>query len=312
MAEAAIRADGLSKTFGGGWRGREVRALDNVSLEVHPGEMFGLLGPNGAGKTTFVKILLGALHPSSGGAYIFDVGCNNWASRKKAAFLPENHRFPAYLTGLEMLCYFGGLAGFSRSEVKAKAGQLLQVVDMASWGNTKIRKYSKGMMQRLGLAQALLTDPQVIFLDEPTDGVDPIGRHEIRQILLKLKAEGKTIFLNSHLLSEVESICDRVAILDKGRLIKVGPVVGLIDVRPTFRIETAQSVTMVAEAIISTHPQAVITDRSITLALDDAVQINRVIDLLRQNQIDILAVVPIRASLEDNFMELIKGNRDDA
>jgi len=186
------------------------------------------------------------------------------------------------------------------------------LVDMAAWGNTKIRKYSKGMMQRLGLAQALLTDPEVIFLDEPTDGVDPIGRHEIRKILLDLKTQGKTIFLNSHLLSEVESICDRVAILDRGRLIKVGPVKGLIDVRPTFQVETAQLLGDTTAAVTTAFPQAVITERTISVAFDDPVQINGLIDLLRQKGVDILVVSPVKASLEDNFMELIRGNRADA
>jgi ABC-2 type transport system ATP-binding protein len=255
-AAIAIRVEHLSKTFGGGLRGKnDVQALADVSLEVTQGEIFGLLGPNGAGKTTFVKILLGALHPSTGSASINGHGCGNWRARQKAGFLPENHRFPSYLTGQQFLNIYGGLAGMPRSAIRTRANELLELVEMTRWRKTKIRKYSKGMMQRLGVAQALLNDPDLVFLDEPTDGVDPVGRREIREILKKLKDQGKTIFLNSHLLAEVEAICDRVAILDKGKLIKVGPVGALIETKPYYWIETSHLPEHIAGMVTSGFDQ---------------------------------------------------------
>jgi ABC-2 type transport system ATP-binding protein len=288
MTEAsnAITVTNLSKQFRSAFGGREVQALSDVSLNVQKADIFGLLGPNGAGKTTMVKILLGALHASGGGARIngFDVG--DWRAREKAGFLPENHRFPPYLTGMQMLTTYGGLAGLPRSEIRAKADKLLELVRMEKWGSTKIKKYSKGMMQRLGLAQALLNDPEIIFLDEPTDGVDPIGRHEIRNILIDLKKQGKTIFLNSHLLAEVESICDRVAILDKGKLVKSGPIAGLIGAKPGYKVETNNLNHDTTEKIKKNFEQAEIDGSTITVTLDRPDQINSLIDLLRGDNVE--------------------------
>lgn len=302
----AIEITNLSKFFKGGARG-EVRALDDVSLEVRPGEIFGLLGPNGAGKTTMVKLLLGSLHPTSGTASINGHNINAETARQNIGFLPESHRFPSYLTGRQMLLCFGGMTGLSRAIIKTKIDTLLQMVGMLEWQNTKLKKYSKGMMQRLGLAQALVNDPKLIFLDEPTDGVDPIGRREIRDILLSLKKQGKTIFLNSHLLSEVESVCDRVGILNKGKLIKSGPIEGLISTKPAYRVETAGLNDDIIDKIKESFPTAIIEDAIITITLDNSKQINGLVDLLRQSEIDVISVSPIKVSLEDSFMQLIKG-----
>ncbi len=310
MTEAAIaiRVEHLSKTFGGGLRRRgEVQALVDVSLEVSAGEIFGLLGPNGAGKTTLVKILLGSLHSSTGTASINSHDCGNWRARQKAGFLPENHRFPSYLTGQQLLNVYGGLAGMSRSAIRARSNELLEQVEMTRWRKTKIRKYSKGMMQRLGLAQALLNDPDLVFLDEPTDGVDPVGRREIREILKGLKKQGKTIFLNSHLLAEVEAVCDRVAILDKGKLIKTGPVGALIETKPYYWIETYHLPEHIAGMITSGFDQAIIEENVIKLPLENPRKINVIIDILRKYEVDIISVKPLSVSLEDSFMQLIKG-----
>jgi len=288
-------------------RGKEVKALNDVSLEVNPGEIFGLLGPNGAGKTTMVKILLGSLRPTSGSASINGYECLKWEARRRVGFLPENHRFPAYQTGMQMLYHYGGLAGMSPSEIRPRAEELLKLVDMSRWGKTKIKKYSKGMMQRLGLAQALLSDPDLIFLDEPTDGVDPIGRREIRDILLSLKNQGKTIFLNSHLLAEVEAVCDRVAILDKGILIKVGPVSGLIGGKPAYKIETRHISPEVADRITHLYPDSQVIGAIISVTFEDGLEINKLIDLLRSSGVELISVVPQKLSLEDSFMKLIRG-----
>jgi len=301
-----IKISGLSKFFKGGARG-VVRALDDVSFDVHAGEIFGLLGPNGAGKTTMVKLLLGSLNPTSGTASINGSDIATAGARGKVGFLPENHRFPPYLTGRQLLLCYGGMAGLSQTEIKSKIETLLKLVGMHEWQNTKLKKYSKGMMQRLGLAQALLNDPAIIFLDEPTDGVDPIGRREIRDILLNVKKQGRTIFLNSHLLAEVETVCDRVGVLNFGKLIKTGPVEGLISSKPIYSVETNELTEDIKAKIIESFPQSNFENNTISLSAENSQQINNLIDLLRRNNINIVAVAPIKVSLEDSFMRLIKG-----
>jgi len=315
MTDPAIEVNQLSKDFRLGWHGSVVHALVEVSLNVPRGQIFGLLGPNGAGKTTLVKILLGSLYPGTGTAAVNGHDIRNPSARRRVGFLPENHRFPPYQTAEQMLYCFGGLAGLSRSEVKSNIERLLAMVDMVKWRRTRIRKFSKGMAQRLGLAQALLNDPEIIFLDEPTDGVDPIGRREIRDILKELGRQGKTIFLNSHLLAEVESVCDHVAILNKGRLIKTGPVAGLIASRPSYEVETTGLKPEVIEKVRAGFEQVTVGEKRLTVVFDEAVKINELVDLLRQNGVVLVAVTPVRLSLEDSFMQLIKesgeGGRDE-
>ncbi|MFH1700087.1 MAG: ABC transporter ATP-binding protein [Candidatus Zixiibacteriota bacterium] len=305
IAGKAISINELSKCYKGGLRGQEVLALSGVSFDVEAGQIFGLLGPNGAGKTTMVKVLLGALNPTSGTATVNGLPIIDSAARSKIGFLPENHRFPAYLTGLQMLKVFGGMAGLSSNVIKTRSLVLLELVGMSRWGNTRIKIYSKGMMQRLGLAQALLNDPDILFLDEPTDGVDPIGRREIRDILHEQKAKGKTIFLNSHLLAEVESVCDNVAILDKGKLVASGPISELIKKRPQYKIETMNLSHEVSEIIKTKFPNAHLKENSIIIELEEPRMINSLIDLLRQFRVEIVSVTPQKVSLEDSFMRLI-------
>jgi len=305
---AAIQVRELTKVYRGG-----VRALDRVSLEVNHGEIFGLLGPNGAGKTTLVKILLGSLKPTTGGAELYGRDIAKASAREKIGFLPENHRFPSYLTGGQFLSVYGGMAGVDSDTLKSRSDHFLKLVRMDQWRTTRIRKYSKGMMQRIGLAQALLNDPDMIFLDEPTDGVDPVGRHEIRQILLELKTNGKTIFLNSHLLAEVESVCDRVAVLDRGKLIKIGNAKNLIESLPTFRIETKGITEEQQRTIKESYSHGLIDDKKIRISFHKETEINELIDKIRSLKIEILAVIPEKKSLEENFIELIRGaqNQED-
>jgi len=303
----AVQVSNLSKRFRGGLRRKDVLALSDVSLEVERGEIFGLLGPNGAGKTTLVKILLGSLRPTTGTASINGYDSRNWRARKRAGFLPENHRFPSYLTGQQLLHVYGGMAGMSAGEIRGRSDKLLELVEMTKWRKTKIKKYSKGMMQRLGLAQALLNDPDIVFLDEPTDGVDPVGRRDIRNILLELKGHGKTVFLNSHLLAEVEMVCDRVAVLDKGGLLKTAKTGNLVETKPYYWIETFHLPDHVAKMITSGFDKAVIDENVIKLPLDNPRHINVIIDLLRKHEVDISAVKPLSASLEESFMQLVQG-----
>src|SRR5580658_10401490 len=224
----AIETRDLCKTYRDGWFGRRrVPALAGVTLSVARGEIFGLLGPNGAGKTTLIKVLLGLVHKSSGNAELLGRPAGDIEARRHIGYLPEQHRIPHHLTGNTALEYYGRLSNMSMSDVRRRRPELLELVGLRRWGRTLVRKYSKGMLQRLGLAQAMMHEPDLLILDEPTDGVDPIGRAEIRDILGRLKSQGKTIFLNSHLLQEIELVCDRVAILGRGKLRRMDTVSAL-------------------------------------------------------------------------------------
>src|SRR3954451_8948145 len=228
MADFAIETCGLEKIYRSQWHGREIKAVSNLSLRVPAGVKYGLLGANGAGKTTFVKMLLTAVHPTSGSASLFGRDARLAEARRPVGYLPENHRFPTYLTGYGMLDFYAALSGVEARERKKRVPEFLELVGLKNWGDVRIKKYSKGMLQRLGLAQALLHKPRLLILDEPTDGVDPVGRREIREVLDGLTAKGVTVFINSHLLAEVESFCEYVAILHKGRLALEGKVSSLV------------------------------------------------------------------------------------
>jgi ABC-2 type transport system ATP-binding protein len=305
---SAITTQNLSKIFrSGATRKREVRALSEVSLRVEAGEIFGLLGPNGAGKTTFIKILLALTHPTSGVATVLDLPVSDRASRRRIGYLPENHRFPGYLTGGEALSFFGRLSGMTSAAVATAVPRLLDMVGMSQWKAMRVKRYSKGMLQRLGLAQALLHDPDLLFLDEPTDGVDPVGRKEIRDILRGLRDAGKTIFLNSHLLSEVEMISDRVAVLNQGAIAAVGTVDELTRVKSRYAIGIEGN--LAEELRLDIEGRAFRADYaagSFTVEVRTHEDLNRLIDLVRSHGVLITSVTPVRASLEESFMNLVR------
>ena len=234
----AIETEGLIKIFRNRWSGREVRAVDGISLRVEQGATFGLLGPNGAGKTTFVKLLLSCTHPTAGRARIFGRDARHAEARRPIGYLPENHRFPTYMTGRGMLDFYSALSGMDSAARRKRIPELLSTVGLADWANVRLGKYSKGMLQRVGLAQALMHSPSLLLLDEPTDGVDPIGRIQIRELLHSLEEQGVTIFLNSHLLSEVELFCHDVAIIHRGRVALEGRVRDLT-AGSGYRVEAA-------------------------------------------------------------------------
>lgn len=304
----AISSESLTKVYSDFVnRKLSVTALSDFSINVEQGQVFGLLGPNGAGKTTFIKILLGLVNASLGRASILGTQLPNVKVRERIGYLPENHRYPNYLTGEQVMSLFGGLSRMKSTDIKSRTTTLLKLVGMEQWSRMKVKKYSKGMMQRLGLAQSLINNPEVIFLDEPTDGVDPVGRKEIREILKQLKFEGKTIFLNSHLLSEVELVSDRVAILDKGKLLKVGTVDELTTTESNYEIGVATSLTE------GFHHEAAATilkfrvDKQIISAeLKDTSELNHLIDMLRKHNVEITHIIKKRSSLEDSFINLIK------
>jgi len=313
----AIQTRDLSKTYRDGWFGRrKVQALAGVSLSVNRGEIFGLLGPNGAGKTTLIKVLLGLVHKSSGEAEMLGRPSGHRSTRRRIGYLPEHHRIPHHLTGNTALEYYGGLSNVPLREIRRLRPKLLEMVGLGRWGKTLVRKYSKGMSQRLGLAQAMLHDPDLLILDEPTDGVDPVGRAEIREVLGRLKSEGKTIFLNSHLLQEVELVCDRVAILGRGKLRRMDTVHALrqhtsLEAVLTLRADESSvrrllngRAVLAAESVDPEHLR-------ITVEAADQPALDHWIDLLRQGGISIAAVGRRQQTLEQAFLDLIMNDGTD-
>ncbi len=305
--EYAIETSGLSKTYQG-----YIKALHSINLKVNRGVCFGLLGPNGAGKSTLVKTLLSIVHPSGGSATLLGLDSRSPLARKRVGYLPEGHRFPNYLTGRGVCKYFGRLAGYSGKALDLDIEKKLALVNMSEWADTKIVKYSKGMMQRVGLAQAMIGDPEILFLDEPTDGVDPVGRHELRSVIASIKAQGCTIFLNSHLLSEVEEICDEIAIMHKGKLVQQGTIdeiktsaegggKGCVVKFRTSPINRDQIETL---SFLDSQEEKL---DAFQLALESETDITTIIDQLRAENIEIFSVQPQRIDLEDAFMELVKG-----
>jgi ABC-2 type transport system ATP-binding protein len=284
-----------------------VNALNEFTFNVEKGEIFGLLGPNGAGKTTLIKILLAITFPTSGSAKIFGMDVTNPKWKKKVGYLPENHKFPNYLTGEQVLSYYGRLSGMKEDAVlKKRIDEKLELMNLTKWRDTKIRKYSKGMMQKIGLAQSMLREPDLIFLDEPTDGVDPIGRNEIRDILTDIQSRGYTIFLHSPRLSDVEMICDRVAILNKGDLIKEGNVDDLTKAENVFAIHTVEPLNMeLKQKILAIDSGAGMGENEINSEAGIPA-LNSIIDLLRKNKISIKTVNQKTSTLEELFINVIK------
>jgi ABC-2 type transport system ATP-binding protein len=219
------------------YRGR-VDALKGIDMHVRRGEIFGLLGPNGAGKSTLVKIVMTLVRPTRAAGAVLGEQVGHKPTLARIGYLPENHRFPRYLTGRQIVEFFGALSNVDRPTRRRRAAELIEIVGMRDAADRKVGTYSKGMAQRIGLAQALVNDPDLVLLDEPTDGVDPVGRRDIRDVLHRLRAEGKTVFINSHLLSELEMICDRVAILVAGRVATQGTLDDLTLARQRYEIET--------------------------------------------------------------------------
>jgi ABC-2 type transport system ATP-binding protein len=231
-SDLAIDLRHVAKTYRG-----KVMALRGIDMQVHRGEVFGLLGPNGAGKSTLVKIMMTVIRPTRADGTVLGKPVGHKPTLARVGYLPENHRFPRYLTGRQTLHFFGALAGMPRAARHRRSAELLDVVGMAEWADRPVGTYSKGMMQRVGLAQALANDPDLVLLDEPTDGVDPMGRKEIRDVLSAVRAQGKTVFINSHMLSELEMICDRVAILLGGMVVKQGTMDDLAAAKQRYEVE---------------------------------------------------------------------------
>jgi ABC-2 type transport system ATP-binding protein len=224
MTDAAVEVEALTKVFSIPFRKQSIVAVRDLSLRVEPGEVYGLLGPNGSGKSTTLKIVLGLVSPTCGRTQIFGRDSSVVATREAVGFLPENPYFYKFLTGAETLRFFGKLCGLSGSELKDRVQELIDLVGLTEARNQRLSTYSKGMLQRIGLAQALINEPKLVVLDEPTAGVDPAGSRDIRNLIIDLKKRGVTVLLSSHLLGQVQEICDRVGILAKGALVREGPL----------------------------------------------------------------------------------------
>jgi ABC-2 type transport system ATP-binding protein len=312
MMDSIISVHDLSKVYGGrkllpfGKRG--FRALDAVSLEVGRGTVFGLLGPNGAGKTTLIKILLGLVRGSGGQASLFGYDAGDARARRMVGYLPEAHRLPPYLTGRQILKLYGMMSGRDSGWLDARIPDWLERVGMTASADRKVRTYSKGMQQRVGLAQSMVHEPELVFLDEPTDGVDPVGRRVIREMVAEQKQKGVTVFINSHLLMEVEMICDRVVIMDKGRIVREGSVEEMTRQTGSVRFDVTPMPDLAR--VLAGLPAPLKTDeRGFEVAMA-AGETDTVIDRLRSAGISIRAVTPRKLTLEESFIEVV--NRESA
>ncbi len=305
MSDTIIRIENLSKVYSS-LTGVKVNALNDVSLQIGTGEIFGLLGPNGAGKTTLIKILLGITRKTNGNVSVFGTEPENYSIRKLIGYLPENHKFPEYLTAYDFLKFTGELYGLFGKELDKKIDEYLHLVQMTKWKKTKLKSYSKGMLQRIGLAQAILHSPKLIILDEPTDGVDPIGRKEIRELLNRLKEEGKTVFINSHLLSEVELISDRVAILNNGEKIFEGKVDELTKEENLYQFEFGSNPSSELINKLAQFNFKKIDELKYSAEITSKEELNSVLDLIRGNGADLESFSPVKSSLEDKFISLIQ------
>lgn len=297
--QPVIVTDGLRKSYGA------VEALKGVSLAVNRGEIFGLLGQNGAGKSTLIKILLGIVRKTDGDATLLGEPAGRSAVRTRVGYLPEDHQFPQYHTGASLLDFYGQLYGMSRAERRRKIPDVLETVGIRKRMDYKLRTYSKGMKQRLGIAQAIFHDPDVIFLDEPTDGVDPVGRKELRELFEKLRDQGKTVFVNSHLLGEVELMCDRVAILQRGALERQGTVAELTRQEGRYQIGLAKDQEFPTEDVAKLGYRAEKIDGRWEVVLNDPSNIDQVLSLLHDRGLKLRHLIEKKQSLEDVFVQMV-------
>jgi ABC-2 type transport system ATP-binding protein len=304
----AVEATGLQKVYRSRFRGREIRAVSDLTLRVPVGVKFGFLGPNGAGKTTFVKMLLSAVNPTSGSATLFGRDARDPEARRPVGYLPENHRFPTYLTGQSMLDFYSALSGLGSEERKKRIPEMLELVGLRDWGDVRLKKYSKGMLQRLGLAQALIHRPRLLILDEPTDGVDPVGRRDIRDILNRLTGMGVTVFINSHLLAEVELFCEYVAILHQGRLVLDGKISSLV-AGGGYQLKASAIPDQALAGVRKLGAAIVRTPDAVIVQVNNREDANRVIDEIRAAGGLIESVAASTNTLEDVFIRATKSEK---
>jgi ABC-2 type transport system ATP-binding protein len=297
----AIEIQGLAKNYPVGFWKKKLRpALQPLELTVNTGEAFGFLGPNGAGKTTTLKLLMGIIFPTAGTATILGHHFLDPGIRKKVGFLPEQPYFYDYLSAPELLDYYATLSGLSLGERTKRIGPVLERVGLSDVGKKQLRKFSKGMLQRVGIAQAIIHDPEIVFLDEPMSGLDPLGRHEVRELLQSLKDEGKTIFFSTHILSDAEALCDRVAVIHKGELRGIGVVNDLrssVAGKSEVIWEGAEALPAVRSLLSDSH----VTGESVRATVQSA-DLDLLLEKLRQRGSRLVSVTPLHGTLEDYFL----------
>jgi len=302
-----IEVSGLRKLYRSSFRKPKIIALDGIDLQVKDGELFGLLGPNGAGKTTTVKILLGLTHATAGSASVCGLPVRDPESRRRVGYLPEGHKIPNYLTARQALSIFGRMSGMTSAEIAKRIPHLLDQVRMTQWADVRIKKFSKGMTQRLGLACAMVHAPQVLLLDEPTDGVDPVGRREIRDILRAEADRGVAVLLNSHLLSEIERTCDRVAVLRDGKVAAFGSVEDLTRKSAQYKMVASP----IDDALVASFRESGAgverVNGHMVLSVADVQHLNTLVDQLRSRGGVLSELTPVRSTLEDVFVDLVRA-----
>jgi ABC-2 type transport system ATP-binding protein len=306
----AIRIEQLTKDYAVGfWRKRPYRALDSLSLEIAPGDVFGFLGPNGAGKTTTLKLLMQLIFPTSGQAEILGRPVGDVSMRQRIGYLPENPYFYDYLTAEELLTYFGRLFGYTGADLTARVAGLLDRVGLGAERRLQLRKFSKGMIQRVGIAQALVNDPEVVFLDEPMSGLDPLGRRDVRNLILELRDQGRTVFFSSHILSDAETLCSRVGIVAGGRLAAVGRLTDILafQVRGWELVVAQVSPEAIARIVPAPRRATEISQGRYSLELPPEVAPEGVLSELVATGARLVSLNPVRDTLEDFFVKQVAG-----
>jgi ABC-2 type transport system ATP-binding protein len=302
---AAIEIIGLEKTYAVGfWRKRPRYALRPLTISIEEGETFGFLGPNGAGKTTTLKLLMGLIRPTSGQARILGMEIDDLRVKAQIGFLPEQPYFYDYLTARELLGYYAQLSDVPAKERSARVSLMLERVGLKDSGDVQLRKFSKGMLQRVGIAQAILHDPKIVFLDEPMSGLDPMGRREVRELIEQLKREGKTVFFSTHILSDAEALCERVAVINQGELKGVGRVADLTS-SVSGKVEIVWRGTEIPAAIKGLSAQGNVIGDTARLIVSEQSQ-EAALEVIRREHLHLISVTPLRTSLEDYFVSKLK------
>ena len=305
LAMPAIEILGLEKTYSVGfWRKRPKRALHPLRFTVGDGEIFGFLGPNGAGKTTTLKLLMGLVFPTSGSARLLGREWTDPSVKAQIGFLPEQPYFYDYLTAHELLEYYGQLSGVPAKERKQRVEKVLDQVGLRDVRGVQLRKFSKGMLQRVGIGQAILHDPKLVFFDEPMSGLDPMGRREVRDLMEQLKHEGKTVFFSTHILSDAEALCDRVAIIHQGELRGIGAIEDLTS-SVQGKVEVIWLGTEVPASIKALGAECHVTGDRVRAIINENQQ-DATIDALRRERLRLIAITPVRTSLEAYFVEKLR------
>jgi len=303
-AHPAIEIKNFTKQYPVKLKREAVNAVDNLSLTVHEGEIFGFLGPNGAGKTTTIKTLLGLIYPTAGECYVLGAPAGDIAVKQQIAYLPEEPYFYEHLTAREVVGFYAQLFGMGKKDALKRADELLDLVGLKADSSKTVRQFSKGMKQRVGIAQSLINNPKVLFYDEPTSGLDPISHRDIRDLIVHLKSQGKTIFLSSHQLTDVEMVCDRVSIMDRGTLKKVGRVDELVSGGQVEIVATVGE-NGLRDKLAPLSPQYDALGRAVFLTSDDDAEVAHVVDAIRLGHGRVVSIIPKRRTLEDIFVETV-------